>query len=55
MACFDTALYIQTYRFHKAAIPTGDEEKANFAEKLVSFGVSLTQFKAAFDQAEITM
>ena len=36
-------------------VPSNPEEAASLAEKLMKFGVSLMQFKAARDENDITM
>ena len=36
-------------------VPSNPEEAANLAEKLMKFGVSLMQFKAAKEEDDITM
>ena len=43
------------YQFKKASVPENLKEKANFCEKLMTYGVSLKQYEAALAQDDITM
>lgn len=45
---------IQIYVFHKAEIPDDEDEKEEFSEKLASFGVSLAQYRNAFEMDNFT-
>lgn len=40
---------MQLYEFHKNDIPTEEDEKLKYCEKLAKFKVSLQQYRAAMD------
>ena len=43
------------YEFEKAAISEDPEEKISFSEKLMKFGVSIQQYKVAYEKDNVTM
>ena len=43
------------YEFHKAELPDENEEKAEFVEKLMNFGVSIKQYESAYAMDDVTM
>ena len=43
------------YQFEKRPIPDNTEEKTEFIEALLKFGVSLPQYEKAFAMDDITM
>ena len=47
--------FVWLYEFRKAELPSNPEKAAKLAEKLMKFGVSLMQFKAAIEEEDITM
>ena len=55
MYSFFNVTLVQLYEFRKAELSSNPEEAAKLAEKLMTFGVSLMQFKAAIEEEDITM
>ena len=48
-------LLYMLYEFEKVDLPSDPEELPAFLEKLLNFGVSLQQFKAAAEMDNVTM
>ena len=48
-------MYIQMYKFLKLPIPEEEQEVVDFGEKLLKFGVSITQYRKAYAMEDITM
>ena len=49
-------IYIsELYEFKKADVPSNPEEAAKLAERLMTFGVSLMQYKTAREEEDTTM
>ena len=46
---------LQLFEFHKKGIPADDDEKAAFAEVLMSYGVSLQQYSSALAMEPISL
>ena len=49
------SLSSKLYEFVKAPIPEEPEKKAQLAEALLKFGVSIVQYQKAYAMEEITM
>ena len=43
------------YEFKKAPIPDDEDKKTDFVEKLMKFGVSITQYDSALKKEDITV
>lgn len=48
-------LHPQLYRFRKEPVPENSEEKLKMVERLMKFGVSITQYEKAYNMPDITM
>ena len=48
-------LFKQLYRFFKTLIPESTDEKEAFAEKLMEYKVSITDYKEALKMSDINM
>ena len=46
---------LQLYEFHKSEVPETQQEKEEFAVKLNTFGVSLSQYASTLEMDNITM
>lgn len=46
---------MQIYQFEKAPIPDDPEDKAQFVESLMEFGISVQQYEKAYGMDDITM
>ena len=47
-------IFLQLYEFHKKEIPDGDDDKEEFATKLMKYSVSLQQYQTALSLDNIT-
>ena len=45
----------QVCQFHKTRVPDDPDEKAEFAQKLQVYCVSLQQYQSAFEQPDVTL
>ena len=43
------------YEFEKAKVPEDPEEKVEFADKLMKFGISILQYEKAYTMDDVTM